>query len=178
MTPVPSRLALTLAVQPASNLVAWVAFENPFLPYDWGFVSTKDRKNERAVRAVEKLLDKLTPEVLVLEAFEPGVSKRATRVTMLGRALVALAMDRGIDVAIYPYADVLACFASVGARTREEVAAAVLRHVDAFRHELPAPRRTWESEPRKLALFSAAALVETHYRLSAARLLEDLRDAT
>lgn len=178
MTGKPTRLALTLAIYPASSVVAWVAFENPFLPYDWGFVTTRDQKNERALRAIEKIVNRLQPETVVLEAFEPRTSRRADRIGRLGRAITALVADRGADVEVYPFTEVAACFAGVGARTREEIAAAVLRHVDAFRHQLPKRRRPWESEPRNLALFSAAALALTHYQLSASRLLDELRDAS
>ena len=176
MSPTP-RFGLTLAVYATSSDLAWIAFENPFLPYDWGLVSTKDRKNERALQAVDRLIDRLHPEALVMEAFERRNSKRTTRIGRLGRALTCLATDRGTEVAIYERDKVTACFSSVGAKTREEIAAAVVRHIDAFRYRLPKRRRAWEGERRDMALFSATALALTHYQLSAARLLDNLRDA-
>ena len=62
----------------------------------------------------------------------------------------------------------------MGARTRDEIAAAVVRHVDAFRHRLPRARRIWTSEDKRMALFSAAALVLTHYQLGGNGLFETL----
>jgi hypothetical protein len=88
---------------------------------------------------------------------------------------VSLAADRGVEVAIYAKGEVQACFANVGARTRREIAEAVVRHVEAFRPKLPEKRRTWESEDRRMAIFAAAALVLTHYQLGASRLLDGLR---
>lgn len=172
-----SPLSLTLAVHPTSSSLAWIAFENPFTPHDWGAIATIKDKNATAIRAVERLLKRLEPETFVLEAFEPREPEQVRRTTYLGRGLAALASDRGIDVEIYPHADVVACFSSVGARTRHEIAEAVLRHNEALSHELPKKRRAWETMPRKLALFSAAALALTHYQLSAKRLLDQLRDA-
>lgn len=177
MTTSQKPFALTLAVYPTTSDFAWVAFENPFLPYDWRVVKTRDRKNERALQIVEKLIRRLNPESLVLEAFESHLSKRSGRIARLCRAIVNLAYARGIEVAVYTRADIQACFAAVGARTRDEVAAAVARHVDAFSYRLPRKRRSWDREQRDMALFSAAALVLTHYHLSAARLLDDLRAA-
>ncbi len=87
---------------------------------------------------------------------------------------VGMAMDRGIEVAIYAKGEVQACFASVGARTRHEIAEAVVRHIDAFRYKLPNKRKAWQGEDRRMSLFAAAALVITHYRLGASRLFDDL----
>ena len=92
--------------------------------------------------------------------------------------MVSLAADRGVEVAIYARGEVQACFASVGARTRREIAEAVVRHIDAFRHRLPNKRRPWEGEDRRMAIFAAAALVLTHYQLGSSRLLDSLGPST
>lgn len=128
---------LTLAVHPDRKGFGWVAFSGPFAVYDWGLsVATRD-KNVVCLAKVEALLERLSPETLVLEAFERPQAARAARITRLCRAIVALAADRGVDVSIYSRSDIAACFLDVGARTRDEIAQAVVRHVDVFRHRLP-----------------------------------------
>jgi Holliday junction resolvasome RuvABC endonuclease subunit len=111
---------------------------------------------------------------LVLEAFEPKQSRRSDRIARFGRAVVALAADRGLDVAIYTRGEVRSCFASVGARSREEIAEAVARHIDAFQDRLPKRRRCWQPEDYRLALFSAAALVATHYQRASSQVLREI----
>lgn len=167
--------SLTLAVHPNSRGMGWVAFSGPFSPYDWGTVSTRGaQKNATCLRKIEKLLDRLTPETLVLEAFEHRNSSRRDRISNLGRAMVALAVSKGVDVAIFTFGEVQGCFASVGARTRQEIAEAIVRQIPALQHLLPRKRRPWDPESRRMPLFSAAALVTMHYQKSALLLLGSL----
>lgn len=175
MTSLGPRLSVVLAVIPTHRGFGWVAFEGPFAPYDWGLVEKRHKTHEGSLIALEKLIQRLTPETLLLEAFERPNAKKADRTQRISRAMVALAADRGVDVEIYTRGDVKACFAAVGARTRDEIAAAVARHVVAFSHRLPKRRKPWEGEDRRMALFSAAALVMTHFQLGASKVFEDLK---
>lgn len=171
----PKPLSLTLAIHPVSHGFGWIAFEGPFAPYDWGLVIVRGAdKNARCLRKAERLLDRFKPETLVLEAFEKRRSARADRITLLGRGLVALAAERSVEVAVYTRGEVKACFASVGAVSRQEVAEAVSRSVPGLTHRLPKPRRPWQTENPRMALFSAAALVLTHYQYAASQILDDL----
>jgi len=171
------RWPLTMGFHPTSRGFGWVAFEGPFAPYDWGIVSAKGDKNAVCLRALEKLLARLEPETLALEAAGRRASVRSGRIDRLSKAVMALAADRGVDIALHTRADIQSCFKAVGARTRQEIAEAVARHIDAFRHQLPKARRPWDAEDRRMALFSAAALVFTHFRFGSDRLLDHLRDA-
>lgn len=168
--------ALTLAIHPSTRGFGWVAFEGPFSPYDWGTVSIRGAdKNERCLRKVERLLQRLTPETLVLEAFEKQNSLRRSRVTKLGFAIVALAAAQGTDVTIYSFSEVRACFAHMGARTRWDIAAILARQFGAFNRMLPRKRKAWEQEQRRMPLFNAAALAVASYQFGAVKLLETLR---
>ena len=174
MTAAPAPKGLTLAVHPITRGFGWVVFEGPFSPYDWGLAVARHDKQIVCLRKIEAMLERFRPDTLVLEAFERNTSARRPRITKLCRAIVSLAADRSVDVAIYRRGDIRACFANVGAGTRQEIAEAVVRHTDAFRQLLPKKRRPWESEDRHMAIFSAAALVLTHYQLGASRLFDDL----
>lgn len=175
MTPPPKQRHFTLAIHPDRRGFGWVLFEGPLAVYDWGLCVGRPNKNVACLRKIETLLEKFSPQTVVLETFERPIARRADRITRLCRAIGALASDRGSDVAIYSRGDIVACFGDVGARTRQEIAEAVVRHLDAFRHQLPKPRRRWDDEDRRMALFSAAALALTHYRLGAATLFDDLK---
>ena len=170
------RWPLTMGFYPTSRGFGWVAFESPLTPYDWGVVSAKGDKNTVCLRALEKLLTRLEPESLVLEASGRRTSVRSTRIDRLCKAVVPMAADRGVEVAVYARSEIQSCFETFGARTRQEIAEAVARHIDAFRHELPKARRPWDAEDRRMALFSATALVFTHFRFGSDRLLDHLRD--
>jgi hypothetical protein len=170
------RHSFTLAIHPTTRGFGWVLFEGPFAPFDWGMCDARQEKNRTCLKRAEALIRRYQPHTLVLEAFEPKNSRRSDRIARFGRAMVALAADRGLEVAIYTRSDVRSCFASVGARSREEIAEAVARHIDAFEARLPKRRRCWQPEDYRLALFSAAALVSTHYQRGSSQVFEQLGD--
>lgn len=178
MTP-SSRRSFTYAVHPTSRGMGWVVFEGAFAPFDWGIVKAKGAdKNDQCLRRIDEMLTRFAPETFVLEAFEAPEAARSERVVRLCRAITCLAADRGVAMVVYPRSAIRSCFSQVGARSRDEIAAAVVRHIDAFRHRLPRPRRAWESEDPRMALFSAAAVVLTHHQLGATSLFEGLNGAT
>ncbi len=174
MTESTPRKPLTFAIHPNTRGFGWVAFEGPFTPYDWGLVFSRKDRNADCLRRVEEMLARFLPDTLVVEAFEGKSSVRSERVMRLCRAVVSLAVDRGVEVAVYTRDQIRACFAHVGARTRHEIAQAVARHVEALNHRLPKPRKAWQGEDRRMALFSAAALAMTHYQFGATDLLNRL----
>lgn len=170
-----ARPGFVLGIHPTSRGLAWTVFEGPFAPHDWGnAIARGGEKNRKCLEHVEKLVSRFEPDTIVLEAFEKRRSARASRIAHLGRAIVALATDRSIEVAIYSRGDVKACFASVGAVSRQEIAEAVARSIPALAHRIPKPRKPWESDDPRMALFSAAALVLTHYQYRASQILDGL----
>lgn len=174
-----SRPHFVLALHPTARGFGWIVFEGPFSPHDWGNAQVKGaEKNDKCLSQIAKLLSRFEPETVVLEAFEKRCSARADRIARLGRAIVALAGESSIEVAVYTRGEVKACFATVGAVSRQQVAEAVARSIPALAHRIPKPRKPWESDHPRMALFSAAALVLTHYQFSASRFLDDLRAET
>ena len=160
--PPPERV---LGFHPSAHGFGWVVFDGLFKPLDWGLVSARADKNATCLRRLEALLNRFTPETLVLEAFDRQTSRRARRITQLCLAVRRAADARGIETAVYNRADIRSAFAEVKARTRRDIAEAVARHLEVFRHRLPPPRRPWDSEDARSALFAAAAVVLTHQRL-------------
>jgi len=174
MTAATPRKPLTIAVQPNARGFGWAAFEGPFAIHEWDLVIFNRDKNAKCLERIEALFARLLPDTLCLEAFGPEVPRRTERVRRLCKGIVALAMDRGIDVAIYTRDQVRSCFADLGARTRVEIAHAVARHHAALGEIVPKRRQAWDSEDHRLAVFSAAALVLTHYQLGARTLFDAL----
>jgi Holliday junction resolvasome RuvABC endonuclease subunit len=170
------RRSIVLAVKPSHRGFGWAGFEAPFSLCDWGLEEQRRPTNQaRSLAALEKLLARLMPEVLMLEASERTGAKRTTSTERLSHAMAKLASERGVTVESYTRGDVRACFAAVGARTRDQIAAAVASYLPVLRPRLPKPRRQWEGEDRRMALFCAAALALTHYQAGADQVFNDLR---
>lgn len=168
-----ARRPITLALHPSVAGFGWIAMESPVSPYDWGLAFTSVDKNANCLKRAERMFDRFMPETLVLEAFDAGRNERIKR---LCHALIALAQDRGVEVAIYARDDIKATFAHAKPKGRHEMAEAVGRHLPMLQKQVPKKRRAWESEPPVLAVFSAAAGALTHYRLSCQLLLDHLKD--
>lgn len=168
---------LVLGLHPMSQGFAWIVCDGPFKPWAWRTVRVHGYRNGRFLSRIRTVLEQYHPHTLVLEAFEPEVSSRSPRMTRLGRALVALAREQGMEVEVLRFDEVRECFSHVGAHTRHEIAEALARHAPILKDSLPRKRRAWDGENFRLGLFIAAALVVTHYGRDARRLLDDLRDA-
>jgi len=171
----PCPPALTLGITPDTRGFGWAAFDGPFSAYDFGMVFVRSNKNERCIRHFERLLDRLEPELVVME--DPSRGFRSGRMRDLHRSLRASTMRREIDLATYSRDDVLRCFETVDARTNQEIAEAVAKQVQGLAHKLPRKRQAWASEDRRLVLFGAAALVITHFHTGNGDVRRRVKDA-
>jgi hypothetical protein len=177
MMPSPSYRPLVLGFHPTARGFGWVVFENPFTLHHSGVFHVHSNKNLRCMRKVAWLLERLKPEVIVIEAFDKQSSLRSERIRRLCLSVVTLAADRGVEVAVYRRSDISERFRTVGARSRDEIAEAVARTVRALAMRLPRRRKPWLSEHKRQSVFHASALVLTHYHNGATALLDDLRNA-
>ena len=136
------------------------------------FTALRGNKNVACLRKAEQLVARLQPSEFVIEAFDEGSGKHE-RIRHLSLDLVAMAADRGLFVESYARETVQAAFEVVGARTREEVAGAVARFFPALAYRLPEPRKPWNSQDKRIAIFNAAAVVLTHFHNGATALLKE-----
>lgn len=167
--------SLTLGFHPTARGFGWIVFEGPFAPYAWGLFTVHRDKNAKCLRKIERLFDRYAPEAFVIEAFDKRSAVRSGRIQRLCLSAVALAADRGAELAVLSRGEIKTCFAQVGAQTRDEIAQAVTRQVPALAYRLPKRRKAGDSEDKRLALFCAAALVQTFYHYGASSVFEDLR---
>lgn len=155
---------LVLSIYPTSRGYAFVLFEGPQSPYDWGVKDIrKKRKNEATLEGVRTLIERYRPDHLIIEDYtEPG-SRRSSRIRRLYRMVIYLAESECIEVSRISRDAIRVCFASVGAKTKYDIAQAIARQIPAFAHRLPPLRKIWMSEDPRQSLFDAAALGITFY---------------
>ena len=163
---------MTFALHASARGFSYVVFSGPFSPHDWGTVGAKGDKNSACLHKLEKLLDRYSPEVLVLEEAR-SVANRSDRIARLYKSIAAICAAHSIDLAVYRLQDIKGCFRSVGANTRQEIAEAVARQLPALDHRVPKPRAQWQSESRRMPMFCAAALALTHYQLGMSDQFDD-----
>lgn len=155
---------LVLSIYPTTHGFAFVLFEGPESPFDWGVKQIRGpKKNSKALKEVARLLERYQPDALVIEDINENGSRRSGRIRKLYRLLISAALSQDIDVCRYPHSVVRACFSQLGAKTKYEIAKAVSTYIPAFAHRMPPLRKIWMSEDPRQSLFDAAALGLTYF---------------
>lgn len=148
-----------LAVSAFSRGFAFVLFEGPESPFDWGVKEIKEKhKNVKTLAAIKALIDRYRPEVLVITDLSESKSRQTSRVRKLHRMLKHLATTEYVDLYQFPKSTVKEYFSPVGASTKYEIAQVIAQQIPAFSHRLPPYRKAWMSADPRQYLFDAAAL--------------------
>jgi hypothetical protein len=169
--------SLTLGVALTRQGFSWIAFDGPLHIYNWNSPSPRDDKNRKCVREFERLIDRLQPELIVLEDLTLETF-RSKRVLQLHQLFLASAREHHIDIVCYRREHVRSCFSTVGATTHQEIAEAIARQFPDLSHRIPRKRRSWECSGRRLGLFCAAALVLTHFHWSGSDFTDTLKSGS
>ena len=155
---------LVLSIYPFTRGFAFVLFEGPASPFDWGVKEIKEKhKNAKTLDDIKELIDRYRPEVLVIEDTTNGESRRTSRIRKLYRMLVHLAVAEYVDLCRLKKSQVKESFGFVGAESKYEIAKAIAIQIPAFAHRIPPFRKPWVSEDSRQNLFDAAALGLTFY---------------
>jgi len=163
----PRRYAFVLAVYPNTRGFAFVLFEGPLSPIDWGVKEMRGRgKRQRCLVAIISILDRFQPDIVVLQDTSPSGTRRGRRVANLNAAFVELVEGRGIPVYAYSRKDVRRAFACLGVINKQTIAETIAKHVPAFERYVPPPRKPWMSEDARMGLFDAAALALVFFHRS------------
>ena len=155
---------MVLSIYPFSRGFAFVLFEGPDSPFDWGVKEIKQRhKDDKTLAEIKRIVDRYRPEALVIEDTSGKDPRRGSRIRKLYRMLVHFAQAEYIDLHRCSKAEVKTCFAAVGASTKYEIARAIAIQIPAFAHRMPRLRKVWMSEDPRQSLFDAAALGLTYF---------------
>jgi hypothetical protein len=153
------RHILVLAVYPNTRGFAFILFEGPLAPVDWAVVETRGKdKNQRCMRRIRRLLERYTPDALVLQRMGEGGTRRARRIQSLNENILALAGQLNINCFTFSRDEVHRTFSYLGIVNKQAIAGTLARHIPALERYLPPPRKIWKSEDARMGLFEAAAL--------------------
>lgn len=155
---------IVLSVYISCRGIGFILFESPLAPYDWG---VKDIYGEdagkRTVKAVVRLMKQYQPEQVVLEDTRSSNTRRGVRAKLLNEQIIRKLASRGIQAQLVSRDEVRTAFARTGAQTKEEIAAVIASKIDLLTPLLPPPRKVWDSEHRRMALFNAASMALAYY---------------
>ncbi len=123
-------------------------------------------KNKESLALIERLIVRYDPHALVIEDVTQPGSKRLSRVRALYRDIEKLADRGGIEAYAYPWQVVFSVFKEGRPQTRHDLAVMISGMIPAIRRRLPPKRKIWLPQDPRQALFDAAALGITCYRVS------------
>jgi hypothetical protein len=156
---------LVMSVFPYVRGIAYVVFEGPNSPVDWGICDPHgDGKKHRAIQIIAARIERYSPDILILRDRVGTRRGRNWRHAALVEALETLAHRKGISIARYSRDEVRQSFGSLGSPTRYAIAQAIAKLVPIFETYVPPIRKIWKAEDRRMGMFDAAALALTFYR--------------
>jgi hypothetical protein len=156
------RLDIIMAAFPHARGLAYVVFEQPLDPIDWGMSDIYGSgKNQRCIRRLSAVIERCRPDVLVLRDVQ---GQRKRRLPNLVSAIETLAAAKGVRTVSISRAKVRQAFADLGSPTRFALVAVIAKQIPAFAPLAPPKRKIWNGEDRRMGLFDAAALALTFLR--------------
>lgn len=156
----PNRI---LAVDPIHKGYGYVVFEPPLDLIASGVARTEGDKQAGAIAHFEKLLTDFQPNAVVLEDTKAPGARRRHRARSLIETLAKVAGGRGFLVATVSRKEVIESFSSPEERaTKYKIAKWLAEAFPILAPKLPLPRKLWESEDERMAIFDALALAVTY----------------
>lgn len=146
-----------LAIDPCCKGFGFVLFDVPSGLADHGLVRVTKDKATATILRFEEFLVRCRPDALVLENTHAPGSRRWPRIVKLLEDMRQVANDQGIAVYQASRLEVCAHFQA----TKYKIALQLVRTYPVLAGRLPPPRRIWQSENDRLAIFDAQALVVT-----------------
>jgi hypothetical protein len=152
------RYLLALSLHLNTRGFAFVLFESPLAPFDWGTPEIRgSRKHERCLKKITAIIDQYVPEALVLQDMSEQGTRRAQRIVNLNAAITAIAKSHELPVFVYSREIVRETFLQqYGVTTKRAIAEIIAKSIPAFERYLPSPRKPWQSEDARMGLFDAA----------------------
>jgi hypothetical protein len=160
-----ARSNFVMSLFPFARGIAYVVFEGPNSPVDWGICDPHgDRKKHHAIRIIAALVDRYSPDVLILRdraGIRPGQNWRHAK---LVETLKEIADREGISITRFSRDQVRQSFSSLESPTRYAIVQAIAKQVPIFETYVPPVRKIWKAEDRRMGMFDAAALALTFYK--------------
>ena len=161
------RYETVLAIYLTRRGVAFVLFQGPHSPVDWGHACRESAaKNGHCLKKVRVLLSR-QPDVLVLQDTSWTGTRRSRRVRRLNEAIFEIAEEHPFPVCTFSRQHVGAAFSHLASPTRYAIAQDIAKNIPIFEHHLPPPRKRWLPEDERMGIFDAAALALTYFQSAA-----------
>jgi len=148
-----------LAVSLSTEGFGYALMESANSLVDYGNKVFTDRKNDRSLNHITKLIGLFKPSVLVLHDVNAKGSYRAARIKELHRNVLTLAEKHKLKVAQISGRQLRIVLLGDPSGTKHDVATYIAElYSDDLADRLPPKRQLWESQPSRMDIFDAVAL--------------------
>ncbi|ESY52066.1 hypothetical protein X744_22465 [Mesorhizobium sp. LNJC372A00] len=159
------RYDLVFSIYLNSEGFGWVLFEGPSYPVEWGTVRQQGKaKNARCFQKAVELIERLRPDVIVVEKIVAAFSNRTARVVKLSVILETYLEGLGIPFFRYSREDIRKAFGNLPSPSKDGIAEAISKSIPVLFRFVPPKRKPWKSQDARMGLFDAAALALTHFQ--------------
>jgi hypothetical protein len=144
---------------------AFVLFEGPFSPVDWGIIEIRGKNRiRRSIGRIGDLFGRYQPDALVLQNMSVSGERRAKHIRTLNEAIKVLAGTQSIPIYMYSRAQVRDYFKEFGLTSKDAIAETIARKIPMLERLVPSRRKIWNSENARMVLFDAVAIVLLFFR--------------
>jgi hypothetical protein len=151
-----------LAIDPFSRGVGFAVLEGPERLIDWGLRTTGRADNAKALRVIDKLIDRFRPDVLALEDWESAGSRRCGRVqTLLDR--IAATEGPRVLVRLITRRQIRAIGPMPQTSTKRGRACFLAERFLELQPFLPPIRKPWMPEDDRMAIFDAVSFAVAYF---------------
>lgn len=151
-----------LAIHPTYRGFGFAVFEPGEKLIDWGLKTVKHDTNAQCMILIEKLIERYTPDVIVMEDLVAKTTRRGPRVKTLLRRVSRLAVRKEIECRRFSRQKIIESFGGT-LRNKHQVASIIAAKLPELARRLPQPRKAWMPEDPRMSIFGAAALALTYY---------------
>lgn len=170
LTYVPIETERILAVDPLPRGFAFAVIEEePFRLLDWGVATTPRKEPLGMLAALDRLIRRYDPSVLVTEDPQSARLLRRGSLAAFLEATAEIVLAGSFPIATYSRRAIREAFAPAGARTKLEIARVIAERFPELRSRMPRSRRIWESEDARMSVFDAVSLAVTHLAAAGSR---------
>ena len=148
-----------LAFALTTNGIGYAVMEGEDSLVDYGITRVEGDKNSKSAKRVEKLLNLYRPDVVVLPDVNAEGTHRAIRIQKLHTQVIAMTRKRKLKAVMISGREVRKALLNDSKGTKHEMATVLAeRFPGELSRRLPAKRKAWDSENRKMDMFEAVGL--------------------
>ncbi len=156
---------IVCALFPNALGVGYAIFENPKKLLYQQLVRIRPMCSRKSKAFIEKLIDELQPDVVILEDPSAKNSRKRERVTKLIQDIVLACNSKDINVYQYSREHIQNVFEQFGKTTKYGIAVSISEWFPKLKSQLPRPWKLGHSEQHHQGMFDAISLGMTHYYL-------------